>query len=248
MESELFGHEKGAFTDARSVKRGLFELADSGTVLVDEIGDRPLAMQAKLLRVIEEQRFKRVGGVVDIQTNARIIAATNMQLDRAVDEKRFRRDLYYRLNVIPIQIPPLRDRGSDVVLLAEFFLKRFNQQFGKNFRSITAGARELLMRYSWPGNVRELRNAIERAVLLESGHDLERGHLVLGSETSSGPMTDAHDPQLVNNGMSMDEVEADMIRRAMDASDGNQTRAAAMLGVTRDVLRYRIKKYGIGQP
>ncbi len=245
LESELFGHEKGAFTDAYSSKKGLFELAGAGTVFIDEIGDLPLAMQAKLLRVIEEKRFKRVGGIVDFDADVRIIAATNMDLETAVQNKRFRRDLYYRLNVVPIGLPPLRERGEDVILLAEFFMREFNQQFNKSFTAINPGAKKLLLEYPWPGNIRELRNALERAVLLESGEEILAEHLWL----KTGLVEKAEQRETIEtsfgNDLTMDEMEAEMIRRALKVADGNQTRAAQILGVTRDVLRYRMKKHSI---
>jgi DNA-binding NtrC family response regulator len=245
LESELFGHEKGAYTDAHTAKKGLFELANGGTVFIDEIGDLPLAMQAKLLRIIEERKFKRLGGLVDIDAEVRVIAATNMDLGKAVEAKQFRKDLYYRLNIVPVYLPPLRERDQDAVILAEHFMREFNRQFGKGFDTLSPEARELLLRYSWPGNVRELRNAIERAVLLESGDTIEEEHLwlkeSLAPESSQGPafMTPA------NGSLTMDQMEAEMINRALETAGGNQTQAARALGVTRDVLRYRMKKYGI---
>ena len=237
LESELFGHEKGAFTDAHSTTKGLFELAGEGTVFIDEIGDLPLAMQAKLLRVIEEKRFKRVGGIVDFDADIRIIAATNMDLEKAVENKRFRRDLYYRLNVVPIHLPPLREREEDIVLLAEFFMREFNRQFNKNFTAISPEAKQLLLEYPWPGNVRELRNAIERAVLLESEDEIETEHLWLRTGLVEKPEQQGTIETSFGNDLTMDEMEAEMIRRALKTADGNQTRAAQILGVTRDVLR-----------
>lgn len=247
IESELFGHEKGAFTDARSIKKGLFELANTGTVLVDEVGDLPSNMQSKLLRVIDERRFKRVGGVMDFVVDVRIIAATNIDMEAAVEQKRFRRDLYFRLNVVPVQLPTLHERENDVILLAEYFMQEFNRQFNKNFAVISDDAKMLMLDYHWPGNIRELRNAVERAVLLESDSEIKPDHLFL--KPMHAPRSDEPETldRRIDSNLSLDEVEADMIRRALKVSGGNQSKAAQILGVSRDVLRYRIKKYGIGK-
>jgi len=245
LESELFGHEKGAFTDAHMSKKGLFELADTGTVFIDEIGDLSMGMQSKLLRVIDEKLFKRVGSVTDIEVDIRFIAATNMNLERAMAEERFRRDLYFRLTVVPLQLPPLRDREDDIIKLAQYFMEQFSSQFAKSFETISPEAEKTLLEYSWPGNVRELRNAIERAVLLETGRELRPEHLVLKAfmespvETAAGMM-----PQTGKN-LTLNEVEAEMIRSALREAEGNQSHAATKLGISRDVLRYRIKKYNI---
>ncbi len=241
LESELFGHEKGAFTDASATKKGLFELANGGTVFVDEIGDMPLNMQPKLLRAIEEKRFKRVGGVVDFDVDVRVVAATNMDLEEAIAQKAFRRDLFYRLNVVPVSMPPLRDRTGDAVLLAEFFMAEFSRQFGKEFSRISDEAKRLLSEYNWPGNVRELRNSIERVVLLESGSTIEAEHLVLKQKPAEpGTLENAR-----GTGLTMDEMESELINQALSSTNGNQTQAAKILGITRDVLRYRMKKHGI---
>lgn len=246
LESELFGHEKGSFTNAHATKKGLFELANSGTAFIDEIGDLPLSMQAKLLRVVDEKRFKRVGGVTEMDIDVRIIAATNMNLERAVTEKKFRRDLYYRLNIVPICLPPLRNRGNDILILANLFLKKYVQQFGKDFKSINSKARDILLDYSWPGNVRELRNAIERAVLLENGEEIMADHLMLKQAYFGPPEKEDEEIDISpNNTLTIDEVEIKMITNALKQSRGNQTRAARILGISRDVLRYRIKKYNI---
>ncbi len=247
IESELFGHEKGAFTDARSIKKGLFELANTGTVLVDEIGDLPLVMQSKLLRAIDERRFKRVGGVIDYDIDVRIIAATNIDLEIAVEQKRFRRDLFFRLNVVPVQLPPLRERGNDVILLAEFFMQEFNRQFNKDFKAISDDAKTLMLDYHWPGNIRELRNAVERAVLLESENEIRPEHLILKPMTETQTAGYEKPDRTLDDNLSLDEVEAKMIKRALAMSGGNQSKAAQILGVSRDVLRYRMKKYGIGK-
>ncbi|HUU45071.1 MAG TPA: sigma-54 dependent transcriptional regulator [Acidobacteriota bacterium] len=246
LESELFGHEKGAFTDARATKKGLLELAKTGTVFIDEIGDLPLSMQAKLLRVIEDKRFKRVGGVVDFEVDARIIVASNKNLAEAVNAKLFRADLYFRLNVVPIHLPPLREREHDIIVFAEFFMERFNRQFNKSFTSISDAAARELLTYPWPGNVRELRNAMERAILLGSGDELEPEHFVLDHGLTENAETTPSPTALpAREGQTLDEFETDMIRRALEEADGNQTQAARSLGISRDVLRYRMKKYGL---
>jgi transcriptional regulator with PAS, ATPase and Fis domain len=242
LESELFGHEKGAFTDASATKKGLFELANGGTIFVDEIGDMPLNMQPKLLRAIEEKRFKRVGGVVDFRVDVRVVAATNMDLEQAIEERAFRRDLYYRLNVVPVTLPPLRDRAGDAILLAEFYMAEFSRQFGKEFSSISDEAKNLLEAYPWPGNVRELRNVIERVVLLGSGTTIEAEHLILKS-SAKGRSSSVDEMQRA--GLTLDEMETELIRQALSAAGGNQTKAAKALGVSRDVLRYRMRKYSI---
>lgn len=240
LESELFGYEKGAFTDARSTKKGLFELANNGTIFIDEIGDLPLLMQAKLLHAIEEKRFKRVGGVIDYEVDVRIIAATNLDLEMAVQQKQFRRDLYFRLNVVPICLPPLRERDNDIILLANHFMESFNRQFNKSFSRITSNARKQLLEHTWPGNVRELRNIFERAILLEQGEELKSKYLALKParrlEVATGVFR-------LDSDKTMDEMETEMIAAAMSKAGGNQTKAAKALGITRDVLRYRIKKY-----
>jgi DNA-binding NtrC family response regulator len=245
LESELFGHERGAFTDAKTVKKGLIELGKTGTVFIDEIGELPLGMQAKLLRVIEDRRFKRVGGVIDFEVDAQIIAASNRDLVAAVREKRFRADLYFRLNVVPIHVPPLRERGQDTILLANVFIERFNQQFGKDFTSISSDAERFMLEYTWPGNVRELRNAIERAILLGSGEEITCDLLGLDFDSTPYATKATVDQSQGGGGGMLDELEAEMIRRAMSEAGGNQTQAAKTLGISRDVLRYRLKKYKI---
>ena len=245
MESELFGHEKGSFTDARSRKKGMFELAEGGTLFLDEIGDLPEAMQAALLRVLEQRMFRRVGGEVDITVNVRFLAATNQSLPDRVSEGRFRRDLFYRLNVINVELPPLRDRGEDILLLADFFIKEFNASFNKNFIGLSEETKELFLRHDWPGNVRELRNVIERAVLMDDGeyvfsHHVELGHL----STLHQPLT-AETPAHPASQRSLDEIEKDAILSAFEQADHNQSKAARILQISRDTLRYRMKKFGL---
>jgi transcriptional regulator with PAS, ATPase and Fis domain len=248
LESELFGHEKGAFTDARAQKKGLLELAEGGTAFLDEIGDLSLALQGKLLRFLEERSFRRVGGTRDIRVSLRVIAATNKDLDREVAENRFRRDLYFRLKVIPITIPPLRERAEDVVPLANAFIRHFDQEFRKAVRGLDDAARRCIEAYDWPGNVRELRNAIERAVLLTDGHQLTVEDLP--SEITSVRGAARIEPEgshfvLPRGGVVLVDIERDLLRQALTVARGNRTRAARLLGLNRDQIRYRIEKYSL---
>lgn len=245
LESELMGHEKGAFTDAKSQKKGLFEMANGGTVFLDEIGDMPMAIQAKLLRVLEDRAFRRVGGTKDIHVDIRIVSATNRDLLQAIEEKTFRNDLYYRLQVIPIFLPPLRERRSDILLLARSFIASFNSEFGKNVKQISPEAEKVLVEYDWPGNIRELRNVIERAVILENDETMELEHLprelVSRSAPSGGgsPLEFALPP----DGIDIEDVERELIRQALETSDGNQSKAAKKLNLGIDAFRYRMKKF-----
>jgi DNA-binding NtrC family response regulator len=242
LESELFGHERGAFTDARQQKRGLFETADGGTVFLDEIGEITPALQAKLLRFLEEKTFKRVGGLADLRVDVRVIAATNRDLEREVKAGRFREDLYYRLQVMPIHLPALRDRRGDVRLLAAYFVDRFNREFKKRVKGLAAEAIELVEAYPWPGNVREMRNAIERAMLLSEREQLEPADFTNLTQTV-GP---THF-QLPPEGVNLEEVERQLLVQALERSGGNQTQAAQLLGINRDQVRYRIEKFGISR-
>jgi two-component system, NtrC family, response regulator AtoC len=243
MESELFGHEKGAFTDARTTKSGLVELADGGTLFLDEIGELSANVQGKLLRFIEEKRFRRVGGTKDLSVDARVIAATNRDLEQEVEEGRFRADLYYRLSVIPIQIPPLRDRPGDVALLARSFLANFVREFGKRMRRISPDALELLERYPWPGNVRELRNVLERSVLLADGVELTPEMLPpevrRPRERSHGPAV-----RLEADGLDLEELERRLLDAALERAGGNRTEAGRLLGLSRHQIRNRLQKWG----
>ncbi|MFQ5703444.1 MAG: sigma-54-dependent transcriptional regulator [Gemmatimonadales bacterium] len=245
LESELFGHERGAFTDARERKRGLLELADRGTVLLDEIGDLPLGAQAKLLRFLETRTFKRVGGMRDISVDVRIVASTNRDLEAAVRDGSFRRDLFYRLNVIPIMIPPLRQRPEDVELLAQFFLSKITTSLRRPARTISAEALTMLKRYSWPGNAREVRNVIERAVILEEGSEILPEHLPDELRLGSRILDLEPGFKLPAGGVDLEELERDLIDQALAQAQGNKTRTASLLGLTRDTLRYRLKKYGL---
>lgn len=247
LESELFGHEKGAFTDAKARKQGLLELADRGTILLDEIGDLPPAAQAKLLRFLETRTFKRVGGTRDITVDVRILAATNRDLEQAMREGTFRQDLYFRLNVVPISIPPLRQRSEDVEPLAYHFLDRITTALRKRARRISKPALAMLERYGWPGNVRELKNVIERAVILEEGEEVLPDHLPEEMKPG-GRVLDLHPGfQLPPGGINLEELEKDLIRQAVEQVHGNKTRAAELLGLSRDTLRYRMEKYALGE-
>jgi two-component system, NtrC family, response regulator AtoC len=245
LESELFGHERGAFTDARQQKRGLFETADGGTVFLDEIGEMVPALQAKLLRVLEEKSFRRVGGLQDSKVNVRVIAATNRNLEEEVKAGRFRQDLYYRLNVLPITLPPLRQHMDDLPALLAFYVDTFNREFRKNVKGATAGAMKVLQSYGWPGNIRELRNAVERAMLLASGDWLEAADFPL---VSGAAATGDVGFQLPAQGVNLEALEHSLVVQALERCGGNQTRAATLLGMNRDQIRYRIEKYGLHKP
>jgi DNA-binding NtrC family response regulator len=254
MEAELFGYERGAFTDAKESKLGLFEAAEGGFLLLDEVGDLEPSLQGKLLRAIEERTVRRVGGIRDRKIDVRILAATNRDLERDVQQGRFRSDLYFRLAVILLHLPPLRERGEDVLLLAEHFLRRLSAKYGKNVRRIEPRAREVLLSYPWPGNIRELSHVIERAVLWSRGNTIDVEHLSLstplrtegdGSEPETEPPSPAPTPAAFPAAGDLTQWERSMIERAMLEAGGNQTRAAQRLGITRDTLRYRLKKYGI---
>jgi DNA-binding NtrC family response regulator len=270
MEAELFGHERGAFTDAKESKVGLFEAAEGGFIFLDEIGDQELALQGKLLRAIEDRVVRRVGGVRDRKIDVRILSATNRDLEREVERDRFRRDLYFRLAVILLRLPPLRERGEDVLILADHYLRRFSAKYGKDVRRIGPEARQLMLAYPWPGNVRELSHVIERAVLWSKGHELGPDHLSLtrpaeGAEGREAAMAGERAGGLVDRrpeaesdqlfprppgrpsapGMTLDQWEKSLLEQALRDSGGNQTRAAQQLGISRDTLRYRMKKYGI---
>jgi len=246
MESELFGHEKGAFTDARTMKRGLVEVANGGTLFLDEIGELSPAVQSKLLRFIEEKAFRRVGGTRDMTVDVRVVAATNRDLEREVAEGRFREDLYYRLRVLPIEVPPLRHRASDIAPLARHFLDTFNRELGKRVDEIDPEAMELLEAHPWPGNVRELRNAIERAVLLTDGTRLTPDALPPDLR-GGGARTDTPSelPNFGSDGLDLEELEERLLREALRRAEGNQSEAGRMLGLSRHQVRNRLQKYGV---
>jgi two-component system response regulator AtoC len=242
LESELFGHERGAFTDARQQKRGLLETADRGTVFLDEIGEMTAPLQAKLLRFLEEKAFKRVGGLTDIRVDVRVVAATNRNLEDDVKAGKFRQDLFYRLQVMPITLPPLRERRGDAPLLAAYFVDRYNREFKKHVRGLSPAAVAALARYSWPGNVRELRNAIERAMLLTTNDAIEPEEITTLNRQVAAQF------QLPPEGVSLEEVERQLVTQALERSGGNQTQAAQLLRLNRDQVRYRIEKFGLQTP
>src|SRR5258706_11628416 len=242
MESELFGYEKGAFTGANQSKPGKFEQADSGTVLLDEIGDVPASIQVKLLRVLQEREFERLGSNKTLHIDVRVIAATNQDLRAALEQGTFREDLYYRLNVVPISIPPLRARREDIPFLAEHFVKAFSADNGSPVQSITEAGIKKLTEYHWPGNVRELQNVIERSLVLCSGTTLDAGDIKL--ETAPRPRAQTGD-HLLPDGMTLDEYEQSIIREALQRAEGNKSQAARLLGLTRNALRYRLAQMGL---
>jgi len=240
IESELFGHEKGAFTGAHERKAGRFELADGGTLFLDEIGELPLPLQAKLLRALQERSFERVGGVKTIQVDVRIIAATNRDLAKEMQAGRFREDLYYRLNVFPIRVPPLRERREDIPLLVQHFLQRTGN-YGRN-KSVTPAVMERLVNYAWPGNVRELQNVVERMAIISAGQEITLEYL---PDFSFPGGKTPHLFTLPAEGISLEEVEQSLLKQAMERTNGNQSQAARLLGLTRHTLLYRLEKYRI---
>jgi two-component system response regulator AtoC len=245
LESELFGYRKGAFTDANADRRGLFEEAHGGTLFLDEIGELPLNLQVKLLRVLEDERIRRLGDTRDLQVDVRILAASHRDLAAEVKAGRFREDLYYRLNVLAIVVPPLRDRREDIPLLVEHFMTRNNARLGTQIRGVDAEARRLLYEYGWPGNVRELENTLERAMVLCEGE-------ILGAQDLPDRLREAQDPiqnQLSSNELSIKKttriVESVLIRRALQKTRGNRTRAAELLEISHRALLYKLKDYDI---
>ena len=265
MEAELFGHEKGAFTDAKQMKKGLFETANGGTLFLDEIGELSPLLQAKLLRVLEDQVIRRVGGIRDLQVDVRVVAASNRDLEKAVREGQFRQDLYYRLAIIAIFIPPLRERSEDVLPLVDYFIERYNRKFKKSVKGISPETRRLLLAHNWPGNVRELKNSIERAMILEDEPILRPVYMpfAVGEAARSGLTAFEHSsasdngdkplasgrnlPRLYipEGGTSLEEVERAMVELAMRQANGNQTHAARLLDISRDALRYKLKKFDL---
>src|SRR4051812_33462758 len=241
LESELFGHERGAFTDARQQKHGLLETADGGTVFLDEIGEITAGPQSKLLPFLEEKNFKRGGGLADVHVDVRVIAATNRDLEQEVNAGKFREDLFYRLHVMPLLLPPLRERDGDIRLLIEYYVERFNREFRKKVRGLNEEAMALLEHYRWPGNIRELRNAIERAMLLVdrewlTPHDFPSlAHHAISTSTFRLPA----------NGLNLEDVERQLLVQALERCGWNQTRAGQLLRINRDQVRYRIEKFGL---
>jgi two-component system, NtrC family, response regulator AtoC len=245
MESELFGHERGAFTGADRQKRGLFEVADGGTVFLDEIGEMVPGLQAKLLRFLEEKTFKRVGGAVDIKVDVRVVAATNRHLQEEVKQGRFREDLFYRLNVLPIAQPPLRDRVDDIPRLVEFYVDVYNTEFKKRIRGVSADAMAQLQRHPWPGNIRELRNAVERAMLLTEEQTLGVGDF---SPAGAATLRLGDAVELPPAGLDLEQLERSLVVQALERTGWNQTKAATLLGLNRDQIRYRVEKFQLERP
>lgn len=251
LEAELFGHEAGAFTDAKEQKKGLLELAHEGSFFLDEIGDMSVSLQAKVLKVIEEQVFRRVGGTKVISVDTRIISATSRNLDQYVADEKFRQDLYYRLNVAMIELPPLRERDEDIILLAEHFLGVFNTEFKRNIKGIFPEVIKLFMKYSWPGNVREMKNVMERAVLFEKGEYISGDSVnivdtsTLQSQTQDSVSTEFIISDILEKGISLEDVEKSLILKALETTNKNQTKAALLLGISRETIKYRMKKFNL---
>ncbi|NOY61408.1 MAG: sigma-54-dependent Fis family transcriptional regulator [Calditrichaeota bacterium] len=246
LESELFGHEKGAFTDAKKQKKGLFEVADGGTVYLDEIGEMNPALQAKLLGIIENKSSRRLGGTKDFNIDVRIIAATNKNLEQALKDEIFREDLYYRLKVFQLTLPPLRERKEDIPILIQNFIDYFNFNFRKNIKGISPEAEELMKSYGWPGNVREMRNVIERAIILETSDIIQVDTIpveITGGRSSQYSEVGQFQFVIPEKGVSLFELEKNIIKQALERTKYNQTQAAHLLGISRDVLRYKKKKY-----
>lgn len=252
LESELFGFEKNAFTGAQQAKKGLLELADEGTIFLDEIGELSPDMQVKILKFLEERRFKRIGGLQDIEVNVRIIAATNANLEKAIREKKFREDLYYRLNVVPINLPPLRERGEDVIVLASFFLQEFCRNMSKNIIDLADDTKEVFLQYDWPGNIRELRNVIERIIILYNDDKVEMKHLPMVMKKSFfNNLVDkkiyTKQDVIIESDFSLEtllkEIEKKYIFKALEKTGGNNTKAAELLGISRYALQRRLEKY-----
>jgi DNA-binding NtrC family response regulator len=241
LESELFGHERGAFTDAKQQKRGLLELADGGTVFLDEFSEMPPASQAKLLRFLEEKCFKRLGSASDIRVDVRVIAASNRDLEASVKRRELRKDLYYRLMVLPLALPPLRERFGDIPLLAAHFIDSYNREFKKRVRGLSTEARRVLESRPWEGNVRELKNSVERAMLFAEGVELAAGDFLAPIRHESLSESFVLPP----DGIKLDELERSLVTQALERARGNRTRAAALLGLSRDQIRYRVEKFGL---
>ncbi len=260
LESELFGYMKGAFTGATDQKKGLFELADGGTIFLDEIGDTTPSFQVKLLKAVENKRFRRIGGIQDVVVSTRIIAATNVDLLKAVQEEKFREDLYYRLNVCELRVPPLRERGDDIVLLCEHFILQANKQYNRQVVGLSREAEEQVLTYRWPGNVRQLKNAVHRAILTTDGRFIDPEHLALHRsrdrrpqrEKSASPTTPATLDlntlsyfDIPDEGVSLEDVERKLLLGALRKASGNLSKAARLVKISRGKLRYRLEKLNI---
>ncbi|MFL6336565.1 MAG: sigma-54-dependent transcriptional regulator [Pyrinomonadaceae bacterium] len=248
MESELFGHEKGSFTGAHAEKKGLFEIADKGTLFLDEIGELDVSMQAKLLRALQEREIRRVGGTRPIKIDVRVVAATNRDLRAMVSDGRFRDDLYYRINVLSIDVPPLRERREDIPVLISFFLKKHTRNTSRLIRGLTPEARKVMLDYAWPGNVRQLESAIERAILLAEADYITVEDLPLEARQESRPVAEGAGFKLPAEGVNFEDVERNLILQAMERTDYNITKAAKLLGLTFRTLQYRLEKFGIKRP
>ncbi len=246
LESELFGHEAGSFTDAKHLKKGLIELASGGTLFLDEIGEMPLELQSSILRVIETKRFKRVGGTQDIEVQLRIIAATHQDLQKAVAERRFRQDLFFRLNVVPIFIPPLRERPEDIPILASYFIDFFNRELGRNIRGLSPTARNRLQNYVWPGNVRELRNVLERAILLEDEDRILLHEILIDMPHDMMPVMQQNERDGDFVPITLRELELQAVRQTLAWARGNKTKAAKALGISRQTLREKVRRLDDG--
>jgi len=244
LESELFGHEKGSFTGAHAEKKGLFEIADRGTLFLDEIGELDVGMQAKLLRALQERKIRRVGGTHEISVDVRVIAATNRDLRAMVTDGRFRDDLYYRINVLSIDVPPLRERREDIPVLIDYFLKKHTKNASRPITGLTPETKKLMNEYSWPGNVRQLESAIERAILLSEGDLITAEDLPTEVRQEVGPASDSAF-KLPAEGINFEDVERNLITQAMEQTDYNITKAAKLLGLTFRTLQYRLEKFGI---
>jgi len=247
LESELFGHEKGSFTGAHAEKKGLFEVANRGTLFLDEIAELDVAMQAKLLRALQERKIRRVGGTHEIDVDVRVIAATNRDLRAMISDGRFRDDLYYRINVLSVDVPPLRERREDIPVLIDHFVKKHTRNTSRLVRGLTAETRKLMVNYSWPGNVRQLESAIERAILLCEGDEITIDDLPLEVRQESRPVSEGAF-KLPPEGISFEDVERDLIMQAMEQTDYNITKSAKLLGLTFRTLQYRLEKFGIKKP
>lgn len=245
LESELFGHKKGAFTGATSDKMGLFKAADGGTIFLDEIGELPAALQVKILRVVEDKSFKPIGDTKDIKVELRVISATNKELEKEVIEGKFREDLYYRLNVIPIRIPPLRERKEDVPVLVNYFLTKYSQEFGKDIKKISSSALELLTSYDFPGNVRELENIIERCIALETSNIILPESLVLSDFKKGGLKVEDILPEGLDLQKRVEELEKNFLIKALEEARGVKRKAAELLNLSFRSFRYKLKKYNI---
>jgi DNA-binding NtrC family response regulator len=246
LENELYGHEKGAFTDAKETKKGLLEVADGGTLFLDEIGDMNINLQSKLLRLVEQRSFRRIGGIKDIQVDIRIITATNKDLMKLKEEEKFREDLFYRINVASVKLPTLRERPDDILPLMKHFIQKYNEEFHKTIQRVSKGVEDFFLSYNWPGNVRELRNVIERAMILGDGDTLLMEHLpieILGQASRQGIAIEGI--RIPPEGISLEKVEEALVKQALKMTNRNQTKAAKLLDISRDALRYRMQKFGI---